>query len=437
MTSTVRRAGAFAALSTLSLAVPLVGPAPAAPIAAVVLAGVVAVRDGPLFDLFAYPGDYEDERLYGLATFVLAAAALGLLAAAFGLPIPVFVAAVVLVGYGNLAAVAAGDRTDRDVAPAVAFCLGGATAAVAGQTLARWLLAAPVEPALPLVVFVATSAGLLGALLRDVLTPYDDPIVMLAVGLLAWLLAGFEPVVGTVEIAGALAVTAAVGYAAVALGAASVAGMLTGTLLALLTIVLGGYSWFAVLMAFFGIGSVSTKFRYEEKRSRGIAQENDGARGSSNVLANSAVALAAVLGYAAGSADLLPVPPDPFLFAFAGSLATALSDTLSSEVGGVFDTPRLITTLKPVDPGTDGAVTWQGELAGIAGAAAVAGIVYALFPTVGAAGAAVVVVAGVVGMTVDSLLGATIEGGAVGNQGVNFLATLSGALVGALAVFLF
>ncbi len=433
MTSTVRRAGAFAALSTLSLAVPLIGPAPAAPIAAVVLAGVVAVRDGPLFELFAYPGDYEDERLYGLATFVLAASALGLLSAAFGLPAPVFVAAVVLVGYGNLASVAAGDRTDRDVAPAVAFCLGGAAAAVAGQIVARWLLGLP--PALPLVVFVAASAGLLGALLRDVLTPFDDPIVMLAVGLLAWLLAGFEPVVGVVEIGGALAVTAAVGYAAVALGAASVAGMLTGTLLALLTIVLGGYSWFAVLIAFFGIGSVSTKFRYEEKRSRGIAQENDGARGSSNVLANSAVALAAVLGYAAGSADLLPVPPDPFLFAFAGSLATALSDTLSSEVGGVFDTPRLITTLKPVDPGTDGAVTWQGELAGIAGAAAVAGIVYALFPAVGLAGAAVVVAAGVVGMTVDSLLGATIEGGVVGNQGVNFLATLSGALVGAFAVF--
>lgn len=433
MTSTVRRAGAFAALSTLSLAVPLVGPMAATPIAAIVLAGAVAVRDGPLFDLFAYPGDYEDERLYGLVTFVLAAAALGLIAVSFGFSIPVFVATVVLVGYGNLAAVVTGDQTDGDVTPAVAFCLGGAAAAVAGQTLARWLLDLPVESALPLVVFIAASAGLFGALLRDVLTPYDDPIVMLTVGLLGWLLAGFEPVVGVLQIGGALAITVVVGYASVALGAASVAGMLTGTLLALLTIVLGGYSWFAVLIAFFGIGSVSTKFRYEEKRSRGIAQENDGARGSSNVLANSAVALAAVLGYAAGAVGLLPLPPGPFLFAFAGSLATALSDTLSSEIGGVFDTPRLITTLEPVEPGTDGAVTWQGELAGVAGAAIVALIAYALFPEVGAVGAAVVVAAGVAGMTADSLLGATIEGGLVGNQGVNFLATLAGALVGALA----
>ena len=32
-------------------------------------------------------------------------------------------------------------------------------------------------------------------------------------------------------------------------------------------------------------------------------------------------------------------------------------------------------------------------------------------------------------MTVDSLLGALIEGDRIGNQAVNFLATLSGALV--------
>jgi uncharacterized membrane protein len=34
-------------------------------------------------------------------------------------------------------------------------------------------------------------------------------------------------------------------------------------------------------------------------------------------------------------------------------------------------------------------------------------------------------------MTTDSLLGATLEGDALGNQSVNFLATLTGALIGA------
>ncbi len=131
------------------------------------------------------------------------------------------------------------------------------------------------------------------------------------------------------------------------------------------------------------------------------------------------------------------VAPVVFLFAFAGSVATAMSDTLSSEIGSVFETPRLITTLEPVEPGTDGGVTWQGELAGLAGAAIVAGISYLLFPEVDATGAAIIVAAGFVGMTVDSLLGATLEGTVLGNQGVNFLATLSGAIVCALLVLSF
>ena len=41
----------------------------------------------------------------------------------------------------------------------------------------------------------------------------------------------------------------------------------------------------------------------------------------------------------------------------------------------------------------------------------------------------VVALAGVGGMTVDSLLGAAVEGDRVGNETVNFLATLSGAVV--------
>ncbi len=114
-----------------------------------------------------------------------------------------------------------------------------------------------------------------------------------------------------------------------------------------------------------------------------------------------------------------------------------MSDTLSSEIGSVFERPRLITTLKPVDPGTDGGVTWQGELAGIVGAAVVAGITYGLFPEVGVLGAAIITAAGIAGMTVDSLLGATLEGTILGNQGVNFLATLSGALVCAFLVLSF
>ncbi|GAB3676167.1 DUF92 domain-containing protein [Halopiger thermotolerans] len=443
MTAPVRRAGVFAALCTLALVVPLFGPQVAAAIAAVVLLGSAAVTDGPLFDLLAYPGDYEDGRLYGLITFVLAIVALGLISVRASMPTEVFVGTVFLLGYGNLGERVARLRTDHDVARVTVFAVVATVAAVVGQVATAAIdgtaLGPSLEAALPTMVFLAASGALLGALLRDVLLLYDDPVVMLAVGFLLWLLAELEPALGTVEIAAALAVTVGVGYLAYALDTASVAGMLTGVLLCLLTIVLGDYGWFVVLVSFFAIGGLSTKFRYERKAELGVAEDNDGARGSGNVLGNAAVAIAAVLGYAASSEGLLPGDPEPvvFLFAFTGSLAAAMSDTLSSEIGSVFETPRLITTLEPVEPGTDGGVTWQGELAGLAGAAVVAGISYVLFPEVGVAGAAIIVAAGFVGMTVDSLLGATLEGTLLGNQGVNFLATLSGAIVCALLVLSF
>jgi uncharacterized protein (TIGR00297 family) len=229
--------------------------------------------------------------------------------------------------------------------------------------------------------------------------------------------------------------------------------MLAGVSMGIVTIVLGDIAWFAVLIAFFVVGGLSTKFRYEQKLDRGVAEQNDGARGAANVLANGTVPLVSVLAYAAvetvavGGTPLverLPVAREVFLFVFVGGVATAMSDTLSSEIGGVFDGVRLITTLEPVEAGTDGGVSLPGIAAGVVGAGLVGGVCLALFRggtdtaiVVSPVGAGVVLVGGVVGMLVDSLLGATVEGRLLGNGGVNFLATLAGGLltgVGALAL---
>ena len=428
MTSRVRRAAAYAAIATLSLAAPASGWATAGVFGAIAVLAL-SVTDGPAFELFARPADRQAGRLHGLAAFGFAATGVALLTLFAELPTHVFAASVLVVGYGNLAHQLA-SRFDADaIVRTGAFVAGGLVAATAGQVAVLTVEGASVAPALPELVFLAASAAMLAGLLRSVLFARDDPLVILSVALLLWLFADLTVMVTVEGVAVAIVVSALFGYVSWALDAASIPGMMTGALLAVLTIVLGGYAWFAVLIAFFGVGSLSTKFRYEQKQARGVAEDNEGARGTGNVLGNAAVALAAVLAYAARGR--LPVPGELFLFAFTGSVATAMSDTLSSEIGGVFDDPRLVTTLEPVDPGTDGAVTWQGELAGLAGAVVVAAIAFALFDSVDPAGAAVVVAAGVAGMTADSLLGATLEGDALGNQGVNFLATLTGALVGA------
>ncbi|MFB6143292.1 MAG: TIGR00297 family protein [Halorientalis sp.] len=441
MTTTVRRAVAFALVGSAVLGVPwlsrVVSPAVAtvagtAPFIAVAALALYVLDEGVLFELFARPGDRRDGRLYGLAGFTLAIAGLALLALQFALPMAALVVPVVVLGYGNLSEQVARTRTTGDVPATAAFVSGGFLAGTGAGVLTR--AAAPGSVSLPTLLFFAATAALLASLLRSVLFARDDPLVVVSVALLLWLFADLSVSVTTTRIAVALGVTVVLGYASVALETASLPGMLTGVLLGLFTIVLGDYGWFLMLVTFFGLGGLSSKFRYEEKRERGIAQENEGARGSGNVLANSLTALGALVA-AAASPSHIPVSPDLFLFAFAGAVAAAMSDTLSSEIGGLFDQPRLVTTFERVPPGTDGGVTWQGELAGVVGAALIAAIAGLTSPVVGPLGAGVVVVAGFLGMTADSLLGATLEGAYLGNQTVNFFATLVAAVVaGGLAV---
>ena len=110
------------------------------------------------------------------------------------------------------------------------------------------------------------------------------------------------------------------------------------------------------------------------------------------------------------------------------ALAEAAADTVSSEIGQVLGgRPRMMTTAQVVDPGTDGAVSVAGTLAGLIAAAIVAGAGswalrggWSLF-NLSCAGAAF-------GLLFDSLLGATLEKrGWLNNDAVNFLSTASAA----------
>ncbi|MFO7926642.1 MAG: DUF92 domain-containing protein [Halobacteriota archaeon] len=400
--------------------------APFALLAAVALVS----NDGPLFEFFARDGDREENRLYSLASFAFAVAALALLFVGLNLPLVAFVAAVFVLTGGNLGQRVAVSRMPVPVVGASVFAAFGTIVATLAVFVAGRL--GGTVPSFPLVLFVVASGALVGALVRTTLSPLDDSLVLLSTALVIWFLLelGLDPGLGRIAIG--LSVTIALGYVAYALGTASTTGTLSGVLLSLWAIVLGGYGWFVLLMTFFGLGGLASKYRYEEKLARGIAQENEGARGGSNVLANSAVALVAVVAYAAS--DGMGVDAVFFQFAFSGAVAAALADTFSSEFGGLFDSPRLITTLEPVDPGTDGGVTWQGALAGAAGSGLIAALALFFF-TFEFVAALAVLGAGVLGMVVDSFLGATLEGDRFGNQAVNLLATLSAGLSCGLVAF--
>jgi len=117
--------------------------------------------------------------------------------------------------------------------------------------------------------------------------------------------------------------------------------------------------------------------------------------------------------------------------AFAGSLAAATADTWATEIGRFSPTPpRLITNGARVPAGTDGGMTLLGTVGGIAGAGLIAGLAVGLGPGGSGLGLAMrVAVAGIIGMLLDSLLGATVQGKVrwVDNDAVNLAATLTGA----------
>jgi uncharacterized protein (TIGR00297 family) len=175
----------------------------------------------------------------------------------------------------------------------------------------------------------------------------------------------------------------------------------------------------------------STRMGRAQKERLGTAERRQG-RTASQVAANLGVCALVSSAFIQswlmdmhwfGRATLAPIA----LFAVGlASLAEAAADTVSSEVGQVFGgRPRMMTTLRQVEPGTDGAISVAGTLAGVvaAGIVAVAGtLALRGDPVMFAVSCA----GGVFGLFFDSLLGATLERrNWLNNDAVNFLSTAS------------
>ena len=170
------------------------------------------------------------------------------------------------------------------------------------------------------------------------------------------------------------------------------------------------------LVLLFILTFLATRFGRARKEARGLSEPRTGRR-ASQVIANLGIA-ALCAGFALHR---------NLLFAAAlAALAEATADTLSSEIGQSIGGPAyLLTSFRRVPPGTDGAISLAGTLAGLLGAAILAGSeITGDSSPFSLHHIASIFTAATAGLFFDSLLGATVERrGRIGNDLVNFAST--------------
>lgn len=177
----------------------------------------------------------------------------------------------------------------------------------------------------------------------------------------------------------------------------------------------GGPEYLALILFFFVIGIIVTRYEYTAKKEMGIYEHE---RGWENVLSNGLVpTIAAFLSMYIG--------PMPYIAA----VAAVTSDTFGSELGVLEKgKPISLETLKAAKPGTSGAISVMGSVASLGGATAIGAAAIVLFgitPTVALA----IGVIGFIGSFVDSIFGIFEEKG-FGTKGTtNFICSLSGAIL--------
>lgn len=193
-----------------------------------------------------------------------------------------------------------------------------------------------------------------------------------------------------------------------------------------------GWQGYVLVMLYFLLGSGVTFVGKAQKEALGIAEARSGARGPGNVWGSALVGALCALGILglvltrqSQMAILL------LQLGFVASFCTKLSDTCGTEIGKAYGQRTfLITTLKPVPRGTEGAVSLEGTLAGVVGSLAIAVCAW-LVGWISPVGILICVIAAFVATTIESLIGATIEDKLpfLTHDVVNILNTLIGAIV--------
>lgn len=186
-----------------------------------------------------------------------------------------------------------------------------------------------------------------------------------------------------------------------------------------------GWTGYTVVLFYFLAGSGVTRIGQAKKEAEGIAEKRGGARGPENVWGSAAA------GTICAIATLFTPPryQPLLLLGYVASFSTKLSDTTASEVGKAYGQRTfLITTLRPVPRGTEGAVSLEGTVAGVVAAIILALLGWAV-GLISPLGIIWCALAAFIATNIESLIGATLQSrfAWLTNEVVNGINTTIGA----------
>ncbi len=185
----------------------------------------------------------------------------------------------------------------------------------------------------------------------------------------------------------------------------SLSGSVATFLLATIVYGIGGWMWTMPILTFFIASSLLSKYGKAKKEKLELIFDKSSKRDSGQVTANGGLAgIIIILWYS------FPERND-FYVMYLASIAAVTADTWGTEIGTLLKgRPRSIITLRSVDVGTSGGVSLAGFIGGALGAGLIvlsAAIFEPSFLSWSISGK--LIISGVIGSIVDSLLGATIQ----------------------------
>jgi uncharacterized protein (TIGR00297 family) len=322
---------------------------------------------------------------------------------------------------------------EKSIAGSVAFFVCGG---LAGALLAWWCRPGVIPPAYVWFSIGAPFvAALAAAFVETIPVRLDDNVsVPASAAAVLWALSlvSGDLVWSTIKNAGVsilivIVLNLLIAFAGYLAGTVTRAGAVGGSVIGMIIAATTGWRGWTLLFVTFLAAAVSSRLGLRRKTLLGIAEERGGRRGVGNAIANT--------GFAAGAALLsaLSYAHDAALLAFAAALAAGGSDTFASEIGKAWGRKTyLVSNLRIVPPGTSGAMSLEGTIAGLLAATGLAGVAI-LLGLIGPKALLPVVIGATIGSLCESLLAASLEGpGIVNNDLLNFLNT---AIAATAAIF--